>query len=206
MNLYPFGKAITYIFVWILFRVRYEGIENIPPDQGFILASNHISSFDPIFIAHKIPQQLNFMAKIELFKNRLFKWVLLHVNAFPVDRGKGDNSAIEEAGRRINNGGAIVIFVEGHRSRDGKPQRPRLGISMIAGQTGADILPCAVVCDVKLRFRSTVTVRYGKLIKNEQLNIDLEAPRTLRLAAKSVMSDIVELLEEKQIGGDADAR
>lgn len=206
MNLYPFGKAVTYLFVRVAFKMQYEGLENIPENQGFILACNHITAIDPLFIASKIPQQLNFMAKIELFKNKLIGWVLHSLNAFPVDRGKGDSGALDEAKRRIDNGGVFGIFVEGHRSPDGKPKRARSGVSLIAGRTGADILPCAIVCDKKLRFRSPVTVRYGKLIKNESLKIDLQSPSTLRLAAKSVMDDIVSMFESGLSGeGNTDA-
>lgn len=196
MNLYPFGRAVTYAFTRVAFKMRYEGLENIPRDRGYILASNHITAMDPLFIAAKIPQQLNFMAKIELFRNRFIGWLLRSLNAFPVDRGKGDSSSLDEAKRRIENGGVFAIFIEGHRSKDGKPQRPRSGVSLIAGSTGADVLPCAVVYDKKLRFRSTVTVRYAPLIENERLKINLAAPSTLRLAAKTVMSDIIGLIED----------
>lgn len=197
MNLYPFGKAVTYLFVRVAFKMKYEGLENIPGEQGFILACNHITAIDPLFIAHKIPQPLNFMAKIELFKNKFIGWLLRSLNAFPVDRGSGDSWALDEAKRRIEGGGVFGIFVEGNRSPDGKPKRARSGVALIAGSTGANVLPCAIICDRKLGFRSTVTVRYGKLIKNESLKINLEAPSTLRLAAKSVMNDIVDMFEQE---------
>lgn len=202
MSLYPFGKAATYLFVRLAFRMRYEGVENIPKNQGFILASNHISGMDPLFIAHKIPEQLHFMAKIELFKNPAIGWLLRSFNAFPVDRGKGDTGALDEAKSRIEGGGVLGMFIEGHRSEDGKPQRARSGVALIAGRTGADVLPCAVVSEKKLRFRSLVTVRYGPLIRNEALGVNLESPSTLRLAAKSIMNDIVGLLEPGADGGD----
>lgn len=202
MNLYRFGKAVTYLFTIMLFRIKYEGLENIPGNKGFILASNHITAYDPIIIAHKIPRPLHFMAKAELFKNPLFGWVLRHVNAFPVDRGKGDGTALDEARLRIEGGGVLGIFIEGTRSKDGKPQRARSGVSLIAGKTGADILPCAVVYDKeKLKFRSAITIRYGKLIKNDTLGINPEAPSTLRLAAKSVMNEIVGLIGGDDISG-----
>lgn len=202
MNLYPFGKTVTYLFACAAFKMRYEGLENIPENQGFILACNHITAIDPFFIAYKIPQQLHFMAKIELFKNKFLGWILRRVNAFPVDRGAGDSGALDEAKKRIDNGGALGIFVEGHRSPDGKPKRARSGVALIAGRTGADIMPCAIVCERKPKFRSIVTVRYGSLIKNESLNIDLQSPSTLRLAAKSVMDDIVRLFYSGMSGED----
>lgn len=201
MNLYRLGRAVTHLYVLILFKMRYEGLENIPKKQGFILASNHITAYDPLFVAHKIPQQLHFMAKTELFRNPVIGWILRRVNAFPVDRGKGDGKAIDEAKIRIDSGGVLGIFVEGTRSRDGKPQRARSGVALIAGSTGADILPCAVVYSKKLKFRSVVTVRYGTLIKSDSLGIDLESPSTLRLAAKSVMDEIVGLLGGEEVAG-----
>ncbi len=198
MNLYPIGKALTYFFARVAFNVKYEGLEKIPKKQGFILVCNHITAIDPILIAQKIPQQLHYMAKIELFKNKFISWIMRSVNAFPVDRGKGDTSALDEAKRRIEAGGVLGIFIEGHRSPDGKPQRPRSGAAVIAGRTGADVLPCAVICERKLHFRSKITVRYGQLIKNEQLGLNLEAPSTMRLATKNMMDDIVGLYNEGQ--------
>jgi len=206
MSFYLFAKTLCHLFIGVFYRMRYEGLDNIPKDQGFILASNHITALDPLFIAVRLKQQIHFMAKAELFKNAVTGWVLTHLNAFPVNRGKGDGTAIKEAGNRINSGGVLGMFIEGHRSGDGTPQRARSGVALIAGQTGADVLPCAVIYHKRLRFRSPVTVCYGKLIKNEQLGIDLQAPSTLRLASKSIMEDIKGLFTgffENKEGGSA---
>jgi 1-acyl-sn-glycerol-3-phosphate acyltransferase len=175
--------------------MRYEGLENIPRSSGYILACNHITAFDPLFIAAKVPGQLHFLAKTELFKNKLIGWVLRHVNAIEIRRGAGDEEPLEEAKRRIERGGVFAIFIEGTRSKDGKPKRARSGVALMSGRTGADILPCAVCYDKKLGFRSPVTVRYGPLIKAESLAIDTSSPATMRLAAKTVMADIVSLFE-----------
>jgi 1-acyl-sn-glycerol-3-phosphate acyltransferase len=175
--------------------MRYEGLENIPRDSGYILASNHITALDPLFIAAKVPGQLHFLAKTELFKNKLIGWILRHVNAIEIRRGAGDDEPLEEAKRRIERGGVFAIFVEGTRSKDGKPGRARSGVALMSGRTGADILPCAVVYDKKLRFRSPVTVRYGRLLKSGELGIDTASPATMRQAAKTVMAGIVSLFE-----------
>ncbi|MCL2033493.1 MAG: 1-acyl-sn-glycerol-3-phosphate acyltransferase [Oscillospiraceae bacterium] len=193
MSFYAFAKALCHFFVSVFYRMRYEGLENIPMDRGFIMASNHISVFDPLFLAVRLKPQIHFMAKIELFKNPVFGRVLSWLNAFPVDRGKGDGAAIREAGHRIAGGGVLGMFIEGTRSNDGVPKRARSGVAMIAGETGADVLPCAIVYHKKLQFRGKVTVCYGKLIKNDQLKIDVHTPSTLRIASKSIMADIKEL-------------
>ncbi len=198
MNLYPLGKALTYGLVRIAFRMRYEGLEHIPPKtHGFILASNHRSNFDPLFIAHKVPGSLHFMAKIELFKNRFIGWILRSVNAFPINRGSGDSTAMDTATQVIQNGGILVIFPEGHRSKDGKPLRPRSGVGMLAAQTGADVLPCAVCYGNKLSFRCTVTVRYGPLIPHKDLGLGEQGMSGIRDASKLVMSRIVDMLDKE---------
>lgn len=193
--LFPFGSMVTYWLVLLLFRLRYEGLENIPPDRGFILASNHRSNFDPMFIAHKLPMAVHYMAKAELFRNPILGWILRNVGAFPVARGTGDTSALESARDVIRSGQVLGMFPEGHRSKDGKPLRARSGVALIAAQTGADVLPCAVVHDGRLRFRTQVTVRYGKMIPWAELEADAASPASLRNASKRIMGDIVTLLE-----------
>lgn len=194
MNLYLVGKALTYLLVRLLFNMKYEGLENIPAGAGFILASNHRSNFDPLFIAHKVRGQIYYMAKAELFKNGFIAWLLRSLGAFPVDRGSGDTSAMDLAGRLVRDGGVLGIFPEGHRSKDGKPQRARSGLGMVAAQTGANILPCAVVYGERLAFRTKVTVRYGRLLTNKELALDTGAPSAIRGASKRVMEEIVALL------------
>lgn len=194
MNLYPLGKALTYLLVRLLFRMRYEGLENIPAGQGFILACNHRSNFDPLFIAHKVPVQLHYMAKAELFQNTILCWILRGVGSFPVARGTGDTSAMDTATRLIQEGGILGMFPEGHRSKDGTPLRARSGIGMVVAQTGSSVLPCAVIFGDRLRFRATVTVRYGKLISKEALGLTGDSPSGIRKASKRIMEEIVALL------------
>lgn len=198
MTLFDFGKAITYPLARVLFRIRYEGLQNIPRDKGFILACNHRSYWDPLFIAHKVPQRLRYIAKQELFRNRFFGGLLLKLGAFPVERGAGDSGALDRSAQIVSEGGVLTIFPEGTRSRDGKPLRARSGVAMIAGRSGADVLPCAVVYEGKLRLLRRVTVRYGRLIPHGELAIDINSPASLRAASKRIMGAIVELLEGRE--------
>lgn len=196
--LYPFGKTVTYWFVRLLFRMRYEGLENIPPGRGFILASNHRSNFDPLFIAHKLRAAVHYMAKAELFQIGFIGWIFRSLNAFPVARGTGDTSALDTAKNIVRSGQVLGMFPEGHRSKDGKPLRARSGVALIAAQTQADVLPCGVIFGDKLRFRSQVIVRYGKLIPAAELGARADSPASIRTASKRIMEDIIALLEVEQ--------
>lgn len=195
MNLYPIGKVITYALMRLCFSVRYEGLEHIPSAGGYILASNHRSNFDPVLIAHKIPPQVHYLAKEELLRNAFIGTIIKSLGIIPIKRGSGDTTALDNAAQVIHDGGVLGMFPEGHRSKDGKPLRPRSGIALIAGQTGAHILPCAVCYGEKLRFRTRVTIRYGALISHPELGVQLDAPSTIRGASRQIMDRIVGLLE-----------
>jgi len=177
------------------FAVRYEGVENIPASGGYILACNHRSNFDPILLAHKMSVQIHYMAKIELVRNPLIGSIIKRFGVIPVDRGGGDTGALDNAAALIQNGGVLGMFPEGHRSKTGAPLRPRSGVSVIAGKTGADILPVAISYPQGIKFRAPVVVRYGKLIPHARLGIDPDSPATIRAASKLLMDEIIALLE-----------
>lgn len=195
---YKFCIFLCKIFVYILFRVRMEGRENIPRGKGFILACNHRTNFDPLLVAVRMPQQIHFMAKAELFqRNAALAWILRRLGAFPVERGKGDTGAIQWAEHLLRVGGVLGMFPEGTRNKDGTPGRPKSGTAMIACQTAADVLPCAVCFGDELGFRSTVTVRYGKMIAFEELGFSSTSmsPRELKEASRLIMDRVTAMLE-----------
>jgi len=195
MNFYSFGKAISYPILRCIFKVRYEGLEHIPQGGGYILACNHRSGLDPLFIAHKVPVQIHYLAKSELIKTPIIGFIIKSLGVIPINRGKGDTGALEKSAELVQNGKVLGVFPEGHRSKNGAPLRPRSGISIIAGKTQADILPVALSYGKGLRFRSLVTVRYGPLIPNADTGINLTSPSTLRAASKFIMDEIVSLMD-----------
>ena len=195
MSLFYFvAKKLTNAFIHIAFRMRYEGKENIDQRGGFMVCSNHRTVLDPLFIAQKIRPQLFFMAKQELFKNCFFGAIIKGLGAFPVERGKGDNSAIDFAVDTLKSGKVLAMFPEGTRSKDGTPGKPKSGAALVAMQTKADILPVAISFEPPLRFRSVVTIRYGKMIRFEELGAEHSTPSEMKRASKLIMGRIVELV------------
>lgn len=197
---YRFAKWVCNLFCAIKFKIEVYGRENLPQEGGFILASNHISDYDPILIGIKLKRQLNFMAKAELFENKLFGAVLRGLGAFPVERGKGDNTAIMKAIDTVKGGDVLAIFPEGTRSKDGQLRRFKSGAIVVAAQTGANIIPTSIyiegIYDNKRKLRPRVVVRYGELIPNQQLEVDVENPVTIKKASNCVRNAIAGLLEE----------
>ena len=197
--LYKVGRKLCMILLRILFSVKVEGKEHIP-DKGYILVANHRTNFDPLFVVTGIPAQVCFMAKAELFRNPLLGWLINHLGAFPVERGKGDTGAIDWAVGLIRDGKVLGMFPEGTRSVSGVPQRPKSGAALIAMQTGADLLPCAVCYGGKLGLRTKVIIRYGALIRNDELNFTpgIQSTAEIKAASRLIMDRIIGLLEGKQ--------
>ena len=206
MNLYPFGKAVTSVYIRILFHMQYEGLENVPRDRGFIIASNHRSFYDALFMAHKVKKQLNFMAKSSFFDNRFVGWLFRSLGAFPVQRDRSDRSALLKAKEFIEKGNVLAMFPEGTRSKDGNPMRAKPGVAMIAGMVGCSVLPVGISYKGKLSFRKRVTVRYGELLTPEKLGISTDSTRTIRKASHMIMDAIVAHMDRdcyERYGGDA---
>lgn len=201
MGFYNFAKAIVNVVTKCFFRVEYIGLENIPQNQSFIVASNHRSLFDPIFIAVKAPMQFHFMAKAELFFFP-FKYVMKGLGAFPVKRGTGDGGAIETAEKILSDNKVLAIFPEGTRSKSGKPLPAKSGIMRIAHHTKSGVLPVGITFKGKLGIFKKVTVRYGELIKFENLNTgDGKAP-DLKSASEKLMTKILDLVDMDITLGD----
>lgn len=178
-------------------KVQYIGKENIPKEGGFILACNHVSNFDPIALGGSNVRPIHYMSKCELFKNPLVAWFLTHLNAFPVKRGQNDTTSIDYAENIIKRGWVLGMFPEGTRNRSGRPGKPKSGVAFIAKATNADVLPCAIYSDSGYKSGTLLTVRFGKLIKNEEFGFSEEGSHTeIKNAAKRVMSEITELWEE----------
>ena len=98
-----FRVFITGIFK-IIFRLSFEGVENLPKEGGYVYASNHRSNADPILITLKIRKRCAYMAKEELFKNPFLSLLIKAFGAFPVVRGKGDMAVIDQSVEKLKKG------------------------------------------------------------------------------------------------------
>lgn len=164
--LYGFAKGLFAIYFSLFNRVTVEGSENIPKDSGVIICPNHINWLDPILIGVYVKRKVHFMAKAELFRNRIFAMILKGINAFPVKRGTGDISAIKTSFKIIKNGEALGIFPEGTRSRSGKLLPAEPGVALISVKTGAPVIPVRISGSY-LMFRS-IKIVIGKPIVFDQ--------------------------------------
>lgn len=175
MSFYNFAVKLVRVFCHSIFRIKVEGLENVPLDEGFIMCANHKSNFDSLMIGISVPVEFNFMGKEEIFKFKPFGAVLRALHAFPVKRGKGDIGAIKASMKVLSEGGHLVIFPEGTRSPKDHMNPGKGGAVLIAIKSKVNIIPVGIEGSYKLF--SKMTVRFGKpldLSENFDKKIDTE--------------------------------
>jgi len=171
---YELVRVITIWMAVTLFRAQGFGAENVP-NGPLILAPNHASFMDHFFAGAFVRRHIQFMAKSQLFSNPVMTWVFARGGVFPVRRGYADEEAFTTAFTILHRGGAIGMYVEGGRSRNGRVgDSAKTGIGRLALESGAAVVPVAILGShrvrnwKRLRFPKIV-VRYGKPIRFEQI-------------------------------------
>jgi 1-acyl-sn-glycerol-3-phosphate acyltransferase len=169
MTFYRFIWWIAYAFAAAVFRVRVEGRSNIPQTGGFVVAINHCSYVDPVIIGVAAGRELWYLAKAELFSAPGLGWLIRNLNATPVDRRRGDRSAIMTWTQLLRAGRPVLIFPEGTRNKKPGFLKPRPGIGMLVYRTQVPVLPAYI--SGTTRIWKTVlgldrlTVRFGQPLK-----------------------------------------
>ncbi|MBE6647535.1 MAG: 1-acyl-sn-glycerol-3-phosphate acyltransferase [Ruminococcaceae bacterium] len=199
------SKAYINIKKWLakpvifLFRIHAHNAENEPceADGPYIIASNHMSNADPVFLCAATDlQQPHFMAKKELFKVPLVNKLVAALGAYPVDRKGADVAAIRKTIKMLGEGKCIGIFPQGHRYMGVEPRETEIksGLGMIAVKAEATVLPCYI----KMKKRKwapfrRVDVYIGKPIRFEEFNYDAEASGEYMRISRFVFDRICEM-------------
>lgn len=144
VRFYRPAKALGGLYMRSALGLRVLQAELVPTAGPLIVCSNHIHWMDPLLLACASPRPIFFMAKQELFANRLFATVFDGLGAFPVRRGTIDRAAVRRCLDLLRDGQAVGIFPEGTRSRTGRLGPGEPGASVIGLTTGALIVPAGV--------------------------------------------------------------
>lgn len=199
---------IIYYSSWLLFRIiskfvfriKVSGQQHIPKKSGFILATNHISYYDPIIVGSWINRQIYFLAKKELFKNKFFAWILKGTNSLPVRRGGFDRKALELSINVITNGNGLTFFPEGTRSKTDNFLDPKPGIGMIAIKAKCPVIPGYIHGSNHLKDcffgKQRLSITFGEHIPSEWLASLPENKESYHKIAQAVMDKIGQLKEK----------
>lgn len=139
---YDFARWGFRTFARLFYGLRITGTENIPATGGLVIACNHFSSLDPPVVGVSLKREIHFMAKRELFDRPASRLLMLGLRSFPVNRGGSDTGAIRAAMRRLKEGLAVGIFIQG--TRNAGDVAALNGAAFMALRTGSNLQPTAV--------------------------------------------------------------
>ena len=182
----------------ILHPVKYTGVENIPDGAGYIVAANHISILDPFYVALGSQKELFYMAKSDLYDNKIMAKFLTKMNAFPVKRDSFDLTAVKKAISVVNDNKILGIFPEGRVNLNSDmPQQAKQGIALIADKCKCGVLPVSMYNRKGRKLFTRLTVRFGEFIPYDELfSQDRSRKENYQYASDKVIEKITELWEK----------
>jgi 1-acyl-sn-glycerol-3-phosphate acyltransferase len=196
-------KAILTPILRVVYRVRVEGEEHLPGAGPVILAANHRSFLDSIFIPLVVRRRVTFVAKAEYFDDPKTAWFFRAMGQIPIRRsgGSASDGALAAATEVLEHGGVFGIYPEGTRTRDGYLHRGKTGVARLALGTGAPVVPVGLVgtdecqpTDRRLpRLFRTVWIRFGEPLPLEHYASRRDDRLVLRQITDELMYEIREL-------------
>lgn len=186
--------------VSFIFNYKVVNQHNEPDEAGCIVCANHVSATDAIALCYAFKKnQVNLMAKKELFKIPLLAQLIKMLGAFPIDRGGSDVGAVKTAIGIVSSGKTLGIFPQGHRYPGENPRETKTknGMALIATKAKADIVP-AYIWRKKNRFKlfRRTYIILGEKISFDSLGYDPEAAGEYSRITEIVFDRICSIGEE----------
>jgi 1-acyl-sn-glycerol-3-phosphate acyltransferase len=143
--LFHVSRLITWTICRLYFRIRYRGLENVPREGPFILAPNHVSFIDPVWVASPLARPMRYMTWERFVRMPGLGALIRFYGGFPVRLEAGDRAALRQAVGQLKAGGPLMIFPEGGRTRTGKTMPFKPGFIRLALETSAPIVPVTII-------------------------------------------------------------
>jgi 1-acyl-sn-glycerol-3-phosphate acyltransferase len=202
-------KAIMTPLLRFFYRVRVEGLEHVPPAGPLIMASNHVSFSDSIFLPLVLRRRITFVAKAEYFEDPKTAWFFRGVGQIPIKRegGSASQGALAAAREVLEEGGVFGIYPEGTRSPDGRLYKGHTGIARLALQTKAPVCAVAMIGtreaqpigQVMPRLFMPITIRISPPLSFERFSERADDPLVLRQITDEVMFQLRELSGQEYV-------
>lgn len=212
--LYTLGRHTVAPMIRGLWRPWTSGLQHIPKQGPAILASNHLSACDSLFLPVVAPREITFWAKAEYFagegfKGRLTAAFMRGIRQIPIERGNGHAAlnALDIALAVLKDGGLFGIYPEGTRSPDGRMYRGHTGIGRIVLEAGVPVLPVAMIGTDRVqpigapvpRLGHTVGVRVGAPLDYSEHFATARNPKLLREITDDIMAHIRRLSGQEYV-------
>lgn len=179
MKFYNLAIKVLRLFCKVFFKYEVVGLENVPLEGNVIIAANHKSNLDPIFVASSMTtREVAAIAKKELFENKFLGFILKKLNVIPIDRENTGISTVKQILRAIKDGYVLGLFPEGTRVRGKEFGKAKAGLSLFASKGKADVVPISVISSYKLFSRVKIyidkPIKMDKYFKMKLTNEDHE--------------------------------
>ena len=197
--IYFLGYTLCKAAAKLAFRLRIYGRENLIEDGPAILASNHSSYLDPPLVGISCRKDIHFLARKSLFEKPVFGPLIAQLNAFPVDRDRGDVGAVRAMIKLLKSGKRVLVFPEGTRSSDGNLQPARAGVGLLIAKSLAPVVPVRIFGSHGALPRSggirfvPVTVVIGKPLFFTKQDLGTDEREAYQALSDRVMSAIAAL-------------
>jgi len=207
---YRLLKSFLIPLLMLLFRPKVTGLRNVPTNGAVIIASNHLSFSDSIFMPLVVPRNVTFLAKSEYFTSPglagfIKKLTFIALGQVPIDRagGKRSEAALLTGLRLLKEGRCIGIYPEGTRSPDGRLYKGRTGIARLAIESGAPIIPVAMFNTAEIQPTGQVVpkVRRVEMVFGEPIYLDGDSTDQvlLRTLTNQLMEKIAQLSKQEYV-------
>lgn len=195
--MYRLSKFVLRTLLSFFFGLKVTGQENIPKQEGFVLAPNHVSYLDPPVVGSACPRKVHYMAKEELFSVPLLGTWMRWVGTFPVRRGSADRHALQEAHEILRKKECVCVFLEGGITSPGANRNARPGAAFLALQADVPIVPAAILGTNPWHRRvfgfipwfSRIEVRFGKAMR-------FQSPEKFKMHSKDFQALGEQVLEK----------
>lgn len=159
--LYTFLRTILNPILRLMFKIEVIGDNNLDENKPYIIASNHISNFDPLLVIITFnKRKIHFIGKKELFENKILKFILDRVYVIPIDRSKTDLTAIKKCYKVLKNNEILGIFPQGTRVKNKEDGSAKAGIGMFAIRTNTPVIPISIIPENNYKLFSKIKIIY----------------------------------------------
>ncbi len=190
-----FVKNFSKFASHIIYRIKFEGLKNIPKEGAAILCANHLHAFDSVICGSHIDRMVYAMAKEELFNTKFKNNFMRAMGCFPVRKNAGSEEAVRRSVEVLSEGELLMIFPEGTRNGLAKGVKPKKGAARIALKAKVPIIPIGIKGTFKIFSRVSVKIGAPIDLSNYYGEEKEKDPQILAEITNNVMSEILKLAE-----------
>lgn len=193
----------------MMFRLKIEGLDNVPKSGSAIVAANHTSVLDSFVVPAMLPRRITYVGKAEYLDDWKTRYIFPALGMIPIDRrgGSAAQRALDMAAEILGDGELFAIYPEGTRSRTGDLYKGRTGVARLAYTTGSPIVPVGIVGMREIqppdasfpKLFGTATIRFGEPLRPDDFGDPADDPLWYRAVTDALMFRIKNLSGQQYI-------